>query len=146
MLDTIRLSDTQKRVIAKIIAAPTPKVAAEEISDGDNMIKARDILMDLGLITMSLDDHAELTDNGRQVARDENLVDETDNLTPDGEKYAYTDTTGGDDKDNQPGEQPQDAAGGDMPPMPQDDMLTMSASTTGSLLSELLHSMNFNVR
>lgn len=100
MLNSVRLSDNQKRVIAKIIAAPTPKVAAEEISNGINLKQARDALVDLQLVIQSLDDHAELTDKGRQLAQDENLADENGQLSPEGEKFAYTDEFGGEDSDN----------------------------------------------
>ena len=149
MLDTVRLSTNQKRVIAKIIAAPTPKIAAEEISDGANMIKARDLLMDLGLISVALSDTAELTDKGRSVAQAENLADESGNLTPDGEQYAYTDTTGGQDKDVEPPMQGATPAEGMPPPPPTQQptaSLTMSYTPSGSLLRELFHHMNFNVR
>lgn len=47
MLNTVRLTDNQKRVICKIIAAPTPKIASEEISKGPNLIQAKDTLIDL---------------------------------------------------------------------------------------------------
>jgi hypothetical protein len=149
LLDTVRLSDNQKRVIAKIIAAPTPKVAAKEISDGATMVKARDILMDLGLITVALDDRAELTDNGRRVAQSENIADESGNLTPDGEKYAFTDEYNADDKDvaQAPAETPPVDSG--MPPadgMGMDQPLNMSAIPTGSILQELLRHANLNIR
>lgn len=148
LLDTVRLSDNQKRVIAKILAAPTPKLAAEEISDGANMIKARDILMDLGLITFTLNDQAELTDKGQQVAQAENLADESGQLTPDGEKFAYTNEFNAGDSDMSKPE------GGDMgqpevPPAPDagmDQPLNMSAVPSGNLLRELFNHANFNIR
>lgn len=144
ILDTIRLSTNQKRVVAKIIAAPTPKIAAEEISDGSNMIAARDMLMKLGIITLQMNDAAELTDKGRQLAQAENLADETGNLTPDGEKYAYTDETGGEDKDVTPPPEATPAPGTDtgMGTTP----LTMSYTSGGSLLRELFHNMDLDIR
>ena len=129
MLNSVRLSDNQKRVIAKIIAAPTPKVAAEEISNGINLKQARDALVDLQLVSQSLDDHAELTDKGRQLAQDENLADESGQLSPEGEKYAYTDEFGGEDSDNaapQPGQEADPMA--DPSALPQQDPLMMSYS------------------
>jgi hypothetical protein len=143
MLDTVRLTDTQKTVICKIIAAPTPKVAAEDITGSANLAKAKDILMDLGLIKVSLEDHAELTDTGRQLAQEENLADQSGNLTPDGEKYAYADST---DNNGQSPETPPAAADDGMAPPPPNDMLTMSASTSGTLLAELLRGVNLDTR
>lgn len=121
MLNTVRLSDNQKRVIAKIIAAPTPKVAAEEISNGVNLKQARDALVDLGLITQSLSDQAELTDKGRQLAQEENIADANGELTPDGQKYAYTDEFGGEDSDN--AEQAADPMAGQDPNMGQEPLV-----------------------
>lgn len=145
MLNSVRLSDNQKRVIAKIIAAPTPKVAAEEISNGVNLKQARDALVDLQLVKQSLNDHAGLTDKGRQLAQEENLADESGQLTPDGEKWAFTDEYGGDDADSAtPPEADQTGiAPGTMDPAaapPAQDPLMMSYSepTKMPLLRELL--------
>jgi hypothetical protein len=146
LLDTVRLSSNQKRVIAKIIAAPTPKIAAEEISDGANMIKARDVLIDLGLITVTLNDEAALTDKGQQLAQAENLADQSGNLTPDGEKFAFTDQYNTDDKDvTPPPEETDPMASGD-PGMGSPTPVTMSYTATGSLLQELLNYTNLNIR
>jgi hypothetical protein len=148
MLNSVRLSDNQKRVIAKIIAAPTPKVAAEEISNGANLKQARDALVDLQLVTVALNDHAELTDKGRQLAQEENLADESGQLTPDGEKWAYTDEYGGEDTEGAtPPEADQSGvAPGAMDPMADpamgqaEDPLMMSYSGPAKmpLLRELL--------
>ena len=126
MLNSVRLSDNQKRVIAKVVAAPTPKVAAEEVSNGSNLTQARDTLIDLQLLQQSLDDHVTLRDKGSQVARDENLIDDAGQLTPDGEKYAYTDQFGGDDADQA---SQQD---GELPPP---EGLPPSQDTTSALMA-----------
>jgi hypothetical protein len=146
MLNSVRLNDNQKRVIAKIVAAPTPKVAAEEISNGVNLSQARDALVDLGLVVFTLTDHAELTDRGQQVAQEENLVDGGGQLSPDGEKYAYTDEYGKDDADhaNSTGSAGDntDVDGGIQPgSMPAQDPLMMSyvEPTDMSMLRELLY-------
>lgn len=149
MLNSVRLTDNQKRVIAKIVAAPTPKVAAEEISNGVNLIQARDTLVDLKLITQSLEDTAELTDTGTKVAQDENIIDVSGQLTPDGEKFAYSDEFGGNDSDNTAQEAPAGGETGDMggmgdmgsvPPATGQEPLMMSYAepTRMPILRELL--------
>lgn len=85
-------TENQKRVIAKIIASPTPSVAASEISNDVNVVGARNELMKLGIITFS-NGQAALTDQGAQIAVDENITDETGQLTPTGEQLAYTDSS-----------------------------------------------------
>jgi len=88
ILPTVRLTNTQKEVMTRIIAAPTEKLAAEQIMDGRNMIAARDILIDLRLIVA---DHkaAVVTPEGEQVMKDYNLLDEQGQLTDEGTTYAY---------------------------------------------------------
>lgn len=92
-LSTIHLSDTQKSVLSKIIGSATPETAIEEISDGRNMVAARDILQDLKLIDFD-ERRASVTDEGREVMRDENLIDGSDQLTQDGQQYSQTDKPG----------------------------------------------------
>lgn len=93
VLSSIRLTDNQKRAMARIIAAPTTKVAADEVSRDSNMIGARNTLINLGLIHFANDDAA-VTEKGLQVMKDQALVDETGQLTPDGEELAHTDPSG----------------------------------------------------
>lgn len=93
VLSSIRLTDNQKRALARIIAAPTSKVAADEISNDINMIGARDTLIQLGLIHFANDDAA-LTDQGMQIMKSEALVDDSGQLTPDGQEFAHTDPKG----------------------------------------------------
>ena len=89
LLPTVRLTDTQKKVLTKIASAATPVVAGEQISGDQNMLAARKILVDLGLITYSDSKGAGLTDSGRQVMIDHALLDDGGELSADGEKYAY---------------------------------------------------------
>ena len=86
-LSTIHLSDMQKSVLSKIIGSATPETAIEEISDGRNMVANRDILIDLKLIQTTEKD-AVVTDAGKEVMRDENLIDDSDQLTQDGQQYS----------------------------------------------------------
>lgn len=108
VLNNIRLTDNQGRVLTKIIAAPTPQVAGATISQGQNFVAARNELMALKLITM-VNGAAEITADGMTVAAQENLIDDLGELTPRGEELAFTgadgepdnDTTGSTPKDDQ---------------------------------------------
>lgn len=96
LLRSIRLTDNMKKVMTKIIAAPTPEVAAMEISRGQNLVAARDILARLGMI--DYDDHdntASVTDTGLETLKHENLVDDSGQLTPDGQQIAGDNTRPG---------------------------------------------------
>jgi hypothetical protein len=84
----IRPTDNQKKVLTQIKAAPTPQVAAAEISKGTNLLAARDMLIRLGLVELR-DNEAYITPAGEEIMRNQNLADESGNLTPEGEKYAY---------------------------------------------------------
>lgn len=114
VLDSVKLSDNQKRVLAKIIAAPTPRLAAEELSGNANLVSAKNMMLDLGLIQI-VSGHATLTDKGRSVAQEENIADESGQLTADGEEFAYTDASGQQTADQQ-SQSPEatDTTGGDM--------------------------------
>ena len=80
----------QKRVLAKIIAAPTPTVAAQSIIGDQNLVAARSALMKLGLVTLS-NGESSVTDRGIQVATDENIVDAGGELSQVGQELAYGD-------------------------------------------------------
>lgn len=121
-LSSLRLSDNQKRVMCKIVAAPTPKVAAEEINSDQNLVANRDTLVRIGLITYS-PAAATVTDKGMQVLKDEALVDEGGQLSPDGEQFAHTDEDGKPEQDNAASPPPTsdvtgDMMGGGQPPAP----------------------------
>lgn len=116
LLSTIRLTDNQKRVLAKIAAAPTPTVAGEAISKEPNLVAARNTLMKLGVITF-VDNRAEITDKGQHLGKEENILDDAGGLTDAGNKLAFTKTTG----------QPEPEAQSDAPPAGgMDDMGGMS--------------------
>lgn len=122
-LTSIRLSETQKTVMCRIIAAPTEELAYEQVSDGTNIVAARDQLTDLGLITWS-EGTAANTESGMQVLKDEALVDETGELTETGNGYAYGDGTENSNPQPTPDTEPAGPeAGGDVQRdgMPQDN-------------------------
>ena len=118
-----RLTQNQQKVMAKILAAPTPLVAFSEISSGPNLIAARDILQKLGLIDFKEDESAEVTDTGMQILRSLNIVDDMDELTDEGRNMAY-------DQDQQP-----------PMPAPEPDMGGMEPSPMESF--SLIKKINF---
>lgn len=129
---TIHLSDTQKSVLATVKAAPTPQLGFEALMKSpedidDNVTAARDTLADLGLITLG-DGTIELTDEGEQVMQDENLTDETGELTPDGQALVIT------DKETEPATEPEMGMGmgsdmGGMPPLNMSHTFTFGSLT-----------------
>jgi hypothetical protein len=112
-LSSITLSDNQKRVMCKIIAAPTPKVAAEEIDNDQNLVANRDVLIRLGLITYS-SSAATVTDKGMQALKDEALIDDAGQLSPDGEQFAHTNDEGKPEQGNAEQPPPTSDITGDM--------------------------------
>ena len=91
IVPVIRPTQNQKSVLAKIKAAATPKTAAADISKTSNLTAARDMLEKMGLITISQEEGAVVTDEGEQVMIDQNLVDESGELTDEGNKAAFGD-------------------------------------------------------
>lgn len=81
-------TNNQKKVLTKIIAAATPETAARDISQGRQLVAARDMLLRLNLIALS-DGKAEVTDAGKDVMRNQNLIDAGGSLTDEGNKYAF---------------------------------------------------------
>ena len=88
VLSTVRLTENQKKVMTRIVASATEKLAAEEISKGRNLVAARDMLVKLGMIEFR-EGHAALTSDGEQVMKDSNLIDDMGSLTEEGNKFAY---------------------------------------------------------
>lgn len=94
LLSTIRPTQNQLRVLAKIAAAQDhPTQAANEISSDANLVAARNLLMKLDAITFS-GDKAQLTQKGQQLARDQNIIDDSGEMTDDGNKLAATEANG----------------------------------------------------
>lgn len=89
-LTTVRLTDNQKKVMTRIVSSATEKLAAQEISKGRKFITARDILDKLGMIDFR-DGSAMLTDQGEQLMKDYNLIDDMGELTDEGSMFAYDD-------------------------------------------------------
>ena len=92
VLTTLHLSDIQKEVLCKVKASANPQLAWEEISGAadtvdDNFATSRDLLGNLGLLTVG-DGTLEVAEQGEQVMKDENLTDESGELTEEGRALA----------------------------------------------------------
>ena len=98
IMSAVHPTANQKRVLAKIAAAPTPTVAGEEISKDANLVAARNMLMKLGVITFD-NREAALTDRGTQIATEENIIGPDGQLTQAGQQLAYTNAANKPDND-----------------------------------------------
>lgn len=117
LLSTIKPTQNQLRVMAKIIVAQDqPVKAASEISDDVSLVAARNLLAKLGLITFS-DRDAKLTEKGQQVAHEQGIADESGQITDTGSKLAATNTDGKNDET-----MPASDAGTELPSTPPEPM------------------------
>jgi len=107
VLQTVHLSDFQKKVLTIIKSAPTPQVAQEELQnqppeERNNIIGARDMLQKLGMIEVT-QDALTITPAGEKVMQDEYLVDEMGELTDEARKF-LDDASGNDEAEAQQAE------------------------------------------
>ena len=82
----VRLTNTQKNVLLSIYTAPTPEAAYDVTTGSENVVVARKQLRSIGLI--NVDDgnaRAGVTDSGQEALINANLIDETGQVTEDGE-------------------------------------------------------------
>lgn len=80
-----RLTDTQKLVLVNVYAAATPEMAYDTVAGAPNTVAARNQLRSAGLIVV--DDNssrAGVTDQGQLALSNNNLIDETGQLTEEG--------------------------------------------------------------
>ena len=120
ILSTIRPTQTQLTIIAKIVASQeVPARAAAEISTNSNFIAARNILMKLGIIVYT-DKSANLTEKGQMIAKEQNITNDSGQLTDEGNKLASVDSNGSAGKTQQEPAQSDMGIGPsdlDLPPM-----------------------------
>lgn len=131
---SVHPTDNQKRILAIIASSPTSAVADQEIATNQNMIAARDLMMKMGLITVS-DSEVALTDQGAQVAVDENIIDDNGQLTKMGQAYAAPpgSTLPAEQDDNS-----DDLSGVDVPPVDP-------AQAAGARAPELTYGESFSL-
>jgi hypothetical protein len=87
----LSLSETQKELLTKIFSAPDiPEQMGKKIElTDDHQVTARNMLQQMGAI--SIDPETELvtmTPKGIEIMKEENLLDETDQLTSVGQEYS----------------------------------------------------------
>ncbi|MGZ8924304.1 MAG: hypothetical protein ACXW2E_00340 [Nitrososphaeraceae archaeon] len=84
VLHTLRPTKNQLTVMAMIIAFQDhPVKASSMISSNVNLVAARNMLMKLRAIIFT-DNKAELTDVGLRIAKEQNIIDDSGQLTDDG--------------------------------------------------------------
>lgn len=92
-LTNVTLTDQQKQLLVKIITAATPHAAGKEVRNGQQAMEAAKTLIDLGIINYS-NDEVTVTDAGKGYMRDENLIDDTEQLTQYGQQLQGQDPSG----------------------------------------------------
>lgn len=148
VLTTVRLSETQKIVMVRVVSADNPHVAYESLNEGRNLVAASKELTQLGLLEI-MQGEANITDKGTQVLTNEGLVDEMGELTEEGQKYATEKGPSEKGKDTQPpqpteqgAEQPpmgdMGASGGDDMGMGGDEMQMQSFDLLSSIEDSIL--------
>ncbi len=80
--------------MAKILASPEGNLPDEDISRGPNLKQARDLLIQLNMITNDGENKYSVTEKGQKVAKDENIIDDTGELTEQGQGLAYPEESG----------------------------------------------------
>jgi hypothetical protein len=81
--NTAILNDTQKAVLVIVQVSPTPEVAYENTVASENLSVARNTLLKLGALR-STENALELTTRGKEMLEYHNLVDETGELSEEG--------------------------------------------------------------
>ena len=77
------LSNHQKGLLASIYSSATPTQAYETSVGAGNSVEAKNILLKLGLVS-EFGNELELTDAGKQALYDNNIIDDTGELTDEG--------------------------------------------------------------
>lgn len=84
---TARLTDTQKSVLLGIYAAATPEMAYEVTTGSENVSQAAQQLRSMGLINIDSNGaRAGVTDAGQEALANNNLVDDTGQVTEEGQQ------------------------------------------------------------
>lgn len=105
VLTNVRLTDHQKSVLATLISRGNQNTTLVDLTSNvddinkQNMAGAVNTLAKVGLITVNPDKTLTTTEEGTNVMAQENLVDPSGQLTPDGQKYQFMFTRGEDGKD-----------------------------------------------
>lgn len=82
-IDSVSLTQHQKELLLRILISPTEHVAYEETSENIKLKFAAEMLKDLGALNVD-EDSASITDRGREILKDEALIDDSEQITRDG--------------------------------------------------------------
>jgi hypothetical protein len=93
ILNTLRPTNHQQRVLAILASTDNPTIASQRLSGSQNLVNARDMLMRLGAVTGTAE-RAELTDSGRTLAQDSNIIDQSGQLTDVGQQLVGDQSNG----------------------------------------------------
>jgi hypothetical protein len=89
-LSTIHLTQNQQLVLALIASSKDkPATAAINVSTGQNLVAARNMLMKFGVISYT-PSKAMLTPKGEQLAKDNDLIDDAGTITEKGNNLLAT--------------------------------------------------------
>lgn len=110
ILSTIRPTQHQLKVLATIYSnKEKPAIAIQQLSNDENLVTARNLLMKWNAIEFS-PTKVNVTDVGEKMAIDNNVVDETGQLTDFGQSILPT--TSNEPTSNEPVDLPVDDMGG----------------------------------
>ena len=74
-ISNFQLTDEQKKLMVKVLTAPTPAAAFSETRNGRQAISATSILVDVGLLYVA-PNTAEVSDLGMKYMVNDNLIDQ----------------------------------------------------------------------
>lgn len=108
-IHSIKLTTSQKQLLIRVLTSPTPELAKAETEFGEKNIAAGELLSNLGIIDLN-DSTATVTDDGKELMRKQGLIDDSDQLTAEAEKYKAGDgnVNDGTDLGDEGGDQPND--------------------------------------
>lgn len=78
---SLRLTETQKKVLCNIHTAPTPKIAYEYTTGDEYKTESRNFLLTNGFIQYIDDGELTITNNGFELLINSGVIDEDGNLT-----------------------------------------------------------------
>jgi hypothetical protein len=136
-ITSLSLSDSQKMLLAKIQAAPTPLAGGDEVKNGPKAMETAKILIDLGLIEYN-DNQAQVADKASEIMVQNNITDESGELSQYGQQLVsmqWDGSTPSTQPPPEPQQQAQPAEGGD------DEFSDLDASFESF---DLLSVINFN--
>ena len=133
ILSSFQPNNTQKKVLAIVASCKEkPEKAISQLSSSENIISAKGLLLKLGLITVD-NNGVQLTDSGKDVAIQQNILDDSEQLTPEGSQLIS-----GDSNDrNMQNTQSSPSVEGDMQ-MPSPDYSNSTMEGFSMLFKELI--------